>query len=94
MFHDGDISDVQFDPIRCSLTFSLSCPNVKFHHDGGFRFVNVDYCVVINDVEYLTIERRDGEPSRNASGATFGYAETRTGSHCPDAWASRLRLPV
>jgi hypothetical protein len=77
-FHDGHITDMQFEALRCNLTFNLSCPNVKFHHDKKFRFVNVDYRVVLNDVEYLTIERRDGNPAVNIPGVTFGYAEIET----------------
>jgi hypothetical protein len=77
-FHDGHISDIRFEPILSRLTLSLSCPNVKFHQDGDFRFVNVDYRVVLHQVEYLTIQRREGKPSVEAPGATFGYAEIET----------------
>lgn len=77
-FHDGEISDMQFEPVHSRLTFNLSCPNVKFHHGEGFQFVNVDYQVVMHRVECLSIQRREGEPSLGVSGATFGYAEIDT----------------
>ena len=77
-FHDGIISDLRFEPVSGRLTFNVSCPNVKFHHAGGFRFLEVDYCVALHQVERLIVDRREGEASIGARGATFGYAEIET----------------
>src|SRR5262245_25986439 len=77
-FHDGIISDIRLDPLSGGVAFGVSCPNVKFHHGEGFRFLTVDYHVVLHQVECLIVERREGRASIGVGGATFGYAEIET----------------